>query len=543
MHLIESRPRLLLSLLAVVYLLPGLHSLPLIDRDEPRFAHATAEMFDRSDFVVPFFNNEYRFDKPPLTYWWMAAHFYLMGENEFSARLHSAVAAFLAALVIFQIGKRLCMSQSASFLAAAGWLSCLQVLIHSRMAVADMPLLLFITLSFYVLIGIAQQASFSKKDLLSLAAIIGLGLLAKGPLAFAIPLLAIWIWAALEWKLGTLDSGLKKAHLALLIGTLLAGIIFAAWAIPAQLSTDGAFLQTATQKHVIDRGLQPLNGRTVIPGLYYLIAILPFFLPWSPLLPEALWGATRSRERRLLLAWALSAFLIFSFYATQLPHYILPSYPALFLLLHITCGNTPNRKVGRISKGISMLSIALPLLLGAFIGFCAIRGITSFGSRPIFFMLLFLALIFIQLAIAAILAWRRCFKYTLLFAATSTITLFPLADQARECQITLKIHKAFPTLNDATPCAHLFEEGSLVWYYDRTWDFENDDLSKPQSFQLVEIKRWRIDGDTLSGFLAGKTPEPSCVTELPIPSSATIISGWNPATSCWIEVAVIPPSV
>ena len=39
-------------------LLPGLESLPLIDRDEPRFAHATVEMMYRGEWVVPYFNDE-----------------------------------------------------------------------------------------------------------------------------------------------------------------------------------------------------------------------------------------------------------------------------------------------------------------------------------------------------------------------------------------------------------------------------------------------------------------------------------------------------
>src|SRR4029077_16653375 len=47
----------------------GNSSLPLIDRDEPRFAEASREMRQNGDFLVPRLNGEYRFDKPPLIYW------------------------------------------------------------------------------------------------------------------------------------------------------------------------------------------------------------------------------------------------------------------------------------------------------------------------------------------------------------------------------------------------------------------------------------------------------------------------------------------
>src|SRR5438046_7282672 len=73
----------------------GTWSLPLIDRDEPRFAEASREMLERGDYIVPYFNNQFRFDKPPLTYWCQAASFRVLGEDDFAARLLTAIAAAL----------------------------------------------------------------------------------------------------------------------------------------------------------------------------------------------------------------------------------------------------------------------------------------------------------------------------------------------------------------------------------------------------------------------------------------------------------------
>ncbi|HMC25369.1 MAG TPA: hypothetical protein VKH14_07830, partial [Candidatus Udaeobacter sp.] len=60
---------LFLFLGSVLFNLAGTWSLPLIDRDEPRFAEASREMIQRADYVVPYFNNQLRLDKPPLAYW------------------------------------------------------------------------------------------------------------------------------------------------------------------------------------------------------------------------------------------------------------------------------------------------------------------------------------------------------------------------------------------------------------------------------------------------------------------------------------------
>src|SRR5437763_10533935 len=85
----------------------GTWSLPLIDRDEPRFAEASREMIERGNYVVPYFDNQLRLDKPPLTYWVQVASYYMFGENDFAARFPSAIAAALTALVLFAWGRRI----------------------------------------------------------------------------------------------------------------------------------------------------------------------------------------------------------------------------------------------------------------------------------------------------------------------------------------------------------------------------------------------------------------------------------------------------
>ena len=79
-------------------LVPGTSSLPLIDRDEPRFAQATREMVDNGEWIIPTFNHDVRFDKPVLTYWMMRGGYVLFGVNEFGARFHSMVCTLLLIL-------------------------------------------------------------------------------------------------------------------------------------------------------------------------------------------------------------------------------------------------------------------------------------------------------------------------------------------------------------------------------------------------------------------------------------------------------------
>ena len=64
-------------------------------------------MIERGNYIVPYFNNQLRLDKPPLTYWAQVASYHMFGENDFAARFPSAIAAALTALLIFAWGRRM----------------------------------------------------------------------------------------------------------------------------------------------------------------------------------------------------------------------------------------------------------------------------------------------------------------------------------------------------------------------------------------------------------------------------------------------------
>ena len=76
----------LLFIGCVLFHVAGSWSLPLVDRDEPRFAEASREMIERGDYIVPHFNNQLRLDKPPLAYWAQIVSFKIFGQNDFAAR-------------------------------------------------------------------------------------------------------------------------------------------------------------------------------------------------------------------------------------------------------------------------------------------------------------------------------------------------------------------------------------------------------------------------------------------------------------------------
>jgi 4-amino-4-deoxy-L-arabinose transferase-like glycosyltransferase len=348
----------------VLFHLAGTWSLPLIDRDEPRFAEASREMIQRADYVVPYFNNQLRLDKPPLAYWAQVASYRIFGEGDFSARFPSAIAAALTALVIFAWGRRIGAAGLGWWAAIIFTLS-LQTFVHAKAAVADMWLVLFVTIAHqagYELLRPtpnAQLPAFNSQRgwwwtfYLSLA----LGFLAKGPIAW-IPLLTVvmTIVLARDWKLAR--------HFKFLRGTLLMLAIVALWGIPALVQTHGEFFAVGIGRHVVGRSLATMEGHGASSfGMYllllpfYFVTIFVSFFPWSiklPWLVRRLWrkdeaGVIRLRQGyggqgdlgysnghkldNYLVTGIGIIFVIFTLVATKLPHYTLPAFPMLALLL------------------------------------------------------------------------------------------------------------------------------------------------------------------------------------------------------------------
>ena len=351
----------------VLFHIAGTWSLPLIDRDEPRFAEASREMIERGDYVVPYFNNHFRFDKPPLTYWAQIASYKIFGENDFAARFPSVIAAALTALSIFAWGSRVGTARVGWWSAIIFTLS-LQTFLHAKAAVADMWLVLFVTLAHragyellrHRLSRPADQTSDLKHQTshwwwvfyLSLA----FGFLAKGPIGW-IPLLTV----------GLTMVFLRETPLAHRFafgrGLLLMLSIVALWGIPALIQTHGQFFVVGIGRHVIGRSLTTMEGHGANSfGMYLLL--LPFyfatiflsFFPWSIKLPwliRKLWSERKAGiiclrqgnagqavpayngnkiDNYLVIGIAI-IFVIFTLVKTKLPHYTLPAFPLLALLL------------------------------------------------------------------------------------------------------------------------------------------------------------------------------------------------------------------
>jgi len=186
------------TLLISFFLLLG-HA-PLFDVDEGAFSQATLEMFQRGDFLSTYLNGQPRYDKPILIYWLQAVSVATFGVNEFAFRFPSALCATFWVVLTFLFVRR-CFDLRCALLAAIILAGSLGVYIIGRSATADALLNSLIAASMFS--AWLHLETGKRVWLYATFAAIGLGFLAKGPVALLIPLAVTFVFCLLRRDLKT----------------------------------------------------------------------------------------------------------------------------------------------------------------------------------------------------------------------------------------------------------------------------------------------------------------------------------------------------
>src|SRR6478609_4022040 len=142
----------LLTLCCLLLFLPGFFNIPPIDRDEARFAQATKQMVETSDFVDLRFQSDVRYKKPVGVYWLQAAAVETASAlglpraqlRIWLYRVPSLIGAIGAVLLTYWAALAFVTRQGAA-LAALMMASCILLGAEARLAKTDAMLLLTVT--------------------------------------------------------------------------------------------------------------------------------------------------------------------------------------------------------------------------------------------------------------------------------------------------------------------------------------------------------------------------------------------------------------
>lgn len=351
-----------LFFLSLILLFPSLGKLPLWIYDEVRNAQCAREMWERRDWIVPTFNGELRTLKPPLHYYFMFGGFEAFGVTEWGARFFSSVFGVLTVLVTYYFVARY-SSKLHAFITGLVLLASTHFLFQMRMSVPDPYLIFFNTLSLFTAYAYFIEKRFGW--LMISAISFGLGALAKGPVAIALPGLALLCWLIWQkkWK--------SIFHWHIIAAAILILAVALPWYVAVHKATNGEWTKGFFLKHNLGRFSEPMEGHGglfIMVPLFVLVLLLP-----ATIFTGEVFRNFRQRFKDSFLQLALCvvlAFVVFySISGTKLPNYPTPCYPFLAMLLGYFITLAVEGKTGsRLYPFIILLIINTALPVGLYFG-------------------------------------------------------------------------------------------------------------------------------------------------------------------------------
>ncbi|HEV3115118.1 MAG TPA: glycosyltransferase family 39 protein [Candidatus Binataceae bacterium] len=333
----------ILILLCAAIFIPGIASLPTTDRDEALFAQTTKQMVESGDFIRPRFEEQDAFTKPIGIYWAQAAAVLLIGPANRTViwpyRIPSVLAGLIAVLMTWRIGRTL-FDDTAAMIAAGILASCTLTVIEAHLGTTDAMLLASTTAAMACLASIYSATIAgrrpARREVAGLWTAIGLGILVKGPVLPTVVFLTVGALAIADRRQRVVASR-SVAWVGALRpqwGLPIALAIVSPWVIAIALASRGLFVSTFWNE--IGPKIWGVDRHHGGPPGYYVLSSLVTFWPGSLAALIALRLAFRSDKslgERFCLAWLVPAWIVSELIPTKLPHYVLPMFPALALIV------------------------------------------------------------------------------------------------------------------------------------------------------------------------------------------------------------------
>jgi 4-amino-4-deoxy-L-arabinose transferase-like glycosyltransferase len=339
----HARAVAILVLAALLNFLPGFFETPPIDRDEARFAQATKQMIESGDYVDIRFQEEVRYKKPVGIYWLQAGVLRtaaLFGLPQARStiwlyRIPSLIGALGGVLLTYWTALAF-VPRRAALIAALMMASSVLLAAEARLATTDAMLLLTIIAAMGALARVYLPEQREHLDTMAswlLPAIfwtaLAAGVLLKGPVIIMLVGLAAAVLAIIDRSASWLLA------LRPLAGVLWFAALVLPWFVAIMGRADNAFLAESIGHDLLPKLYSSQEGHGAPPGTYFVLFWLTFFpgATLAGLAAPSIVAARREPGAKFLLAWLVPSWLVLELVVTKLPHYVLPLYPAIAILI------------------------------------------------------------------------------------------------------------------------------------------------------------------------------------------------------------------
>lgn len=330
--------------------------------NESFYAESVREMFESGDFIDIKYNYESRYNKPPLTYWSVAASVAIFGMNEFGIRLPIVLMALGSIWLTYLLGRKL-YGERAGIYAMMIMAVSVQLIFVKQYASPEVPLTFFFTLTLYWFLK--GYLDHSKRHFLLAYLALGLTVLTKGfPYIIVIGgIIFLFILIDSEFKIKKLWTKIKSLQLH--IGIPIVVVVGLSWVIYMYLK-DGNDFWLVYKRETFDRALSKSN-KGPEPFFYLGViawSIAPYSLAFYYALIKNLKSWQTIKKHSFALSWIVVMLVIFTIAKGKLPTYMIQAHPGLILLmLPMILDFQPSRKVWRYLWDFSLIFPSI-LILG-----------------------------------------------------------------------------------------------------------------------------------------------------------------------------------
>jgi hypothetical protein len=318
---------LLFLLLWVFAIWGGMHAIRgYWEPDEARFVYVAREMVASGDWLVPHRHGELYAHKPPLMFWLIN-----LGESilpiPFGSRLPSFLGVLLALASVYGIAK-LWGGRTLALRTVAVLSGSLLFWQTGGMGQIDALLLGLESAALYLLLR--NDRLHPNRLPWGAFLLMGLAILAKGPVGLLIPL-GVYLSLRAATRQGT---GPRTCPGLLTLGVVLSLAVPLTWLFACWRSgAPESYLRELIFTQNVSRAAGELGHRQ--PFFYYLLHLPVGFLPWTLFVPAAFVRLRKSDPAllRKLVVWAAFVVVFFSIPSSKRNLYILPAMPALALMI------------------------------------------------------------------------------------------------------------------------------------------------------------------------------------------------------------------
>ncbi|MCX7759157.1 MAG: glycosyltransferase family 39 protein, partial [bacterium] len=324
------------------FLTLGIDSIIITYPDEGRNAFATLFMINSGEFIVPYYNGEIRYDKPPLLYYLGIVIYktlqFLGYENiELSFRLISVFATIFSAFIVFELSKHFVQNRTYQYLSVILYIGFINIFIESKAFVPEPLLSLFINLSLLSFFKLYRQNQDNTITWIYIFWIsMGLGILSKGIISIIIVFLVITVFLLIQRKFYFLKTLFIKP-LAVLIGVSLGF----SWFIMVGIKTKGDFLYHFFMVHNVGRFTGASNMHPN-PFYFYIPVLIINTIPVIEVFTLSLVSFIKNIKNKdelknvsFLLVYFLTIIVFYSLSKGKVHHYIMPSLIPLSILISL----------------------------------------------------------------------------------------------------------------------------------------------------------------------------------------------------------------